>query len=136
MDFEKFTERSKSVMQAAQTLALRHNHQFLQPEHLLKALLDDDSNVVKTLIRSAGGRVDEAVYGTDELLSKLPSVESQNPQLHLSPLTAKVFDQAEQVTKKSGDAFVTLERLLQGIMLVPQAEAAKMLQKCGLNAEK
>jgi len=137
MDFEKFTERSKSVMQAAQTLALRHNHQFLQSEHILKALLDDDSNVVKTLIRSAGGRVEEVVAGTEELLAKLPAVEAGGAQqLHLSPLTAKVFDQAEQVTKKSGDAYVTLERLLQGIMLVPQADAAKMLQKCGVNPEK
>ena len=137
MDFEKFTERSKSVMQAAQTLALRHNHQFLQSEHILKALLDDDSNVVKTLIRSAGGRVDEVIYGTDELIAKLPSVEAgANQQLHLSPLTAKVFDSAEQATKKSGDAYVTLERLLQGITLVPQADAAKMLQKCGVNADK
>jgi ATP-dependent Clp protease ATP-binding subunit ClpB len=137
MDFEKFTERSKSVMQAAQTLALRHNHQFLQSEHLLKALLDDDSNVVKTLIRSSGGRVDEVIYGTDELIAKLPSVEAgANQQLHLAPLTAKVFDAAEQATKKSGDAYVTLERLLQGITLVPQADAAKMLQKCGVNAEK
>ena len=137
MDFEKFTERSKSVMQAAQTLALRNNHQFLQSEHILKALLDDDSNVVKTLIRSAGGRVDEVIYGTDELIAKLPSVEAgANQQLHLSPLTAKVFDAAEQSTKKSGDAYVTLERLLQGITLVPQADAAKMLQKCGVNAEK
>ena len=136
MDFEKFTERSKSVIQAAQTLALRHNHQFLQTEHLLKAMLDDDSNVVKTLIRSAGGRVDEIVNGTDELLAKLPSVESETQQLHLSPLVAKVFDQAEQVTKKSGDAFVTLERLLQGIMLVSNADATKMLVKCGVSVEK
>jgi len=137
MDFEKFTERSKSVIQAAQTLALRHNHQFLQSEHLLKAMLDDDSNVVKTLIRSASGRVEEVVAGTEDLLAKLPNVEAGGAQqLHLSPLTAKVFDSAEQVTKKSGDAYVTLERLLQGITLVPQADAAKMLQKCGVNAEK
>ena len=137
MDFEKFTERSKSVVQAAQTLALRNNHQFLQSEHLLKALLDDDSSVVKTLIRSAGGHVDEVVRGTEELLAKLPAVEGGGAQqLHLSPLTAKVFDQAEQVTKKSGDAFVTLERLLQGITLVPQADAAKMMQKHGVNVEK
>ncbi|MBU6475156.1 MAG: ATP-dependent chaperone ClpB, partial [Alphaproteobacteria bacterium] len=136
MDFEKFTERSKSVMQAAQTLALRHNHQFLQPEHLLKALLDDDSNVVRTLLRAGGGRVDDIISGTDELIAKQPSVETQNPQLHLSPLTAKALDQAEQAMKKSGDAYVTLERLLQGITLVPQADAAKLLQKCGVGAEK
>lgn len=137
MDFEKFTERSKSVVQAAQTLALRHNHQFLQPEHLLKTLLDDDSNVVKTLISSAGGRPEAVLSGVEELLAKIPSVEGSGAgQLHLSPNTAKILDQAEQVTKKSGDAYVTLERLLQGITLVPQSEAAKLLQKNGVNPEK
>ena len=63
MDFEKYTERSKSVVQAAQTLALRNNHQFMQPEHLLKCLLDDDSGVVKTLIRTAGGKPEAVVSG-------------------------------------------------------------------------
>ncbi len=137
MDFEKFTERSKSVIQAAQTLALRHDHQFLQPEHLLKTLLDDDSGVVKNLIRSAGGRPEDVLSGVEVLLSKMPSVEGSGAgQIHMSPNLAKIFDQAEQVMKKSGDAFVTLERLLQAIMLVPQSDSAKLLQKSGVNAEK
>ncbi|MBI3441900.1 MAG: ATP-dependent chaperone ClpB, partial [Proteobacteria bacterium] len=137
MDFEKFTERSKSVVQAAQTLALRHNHQFLQPEHLLKTLIDDDSGVVKNLIRAGGGRPEDVLSGVESLLAKIPSVEGSGAgQLHLSPNVAKIFDQAEQVMKKSGDAYVTLERLLQGITLVPQSDAAKLLQKNGVNAEK
>jgi ATP-dependent Clp protease ATP-binding subunit ClpB len=137
MDFEKFTERSKSVIQAAQTLALRHNHQFLQPEHLLKTLLDDDSGVVKNLIRSSGGRPEDVLSGAEALLAKVPSVEGSSAgQIHLSPNLAKIFDQAEQIMKKSGDAYVTLERLLQAITLVPQSDAAKLLQKNGVNAEK
>ncbi|MFH1159199.1 MAG: ATP-dependent chaperone ClpB [Pseudomonadota bacterium] len=137
MDFEKYTERSKSVVQAAQTLALRHNHQVFQPEHVLKALLDDDSGVVKNIIRGAGGKPEEVLSGVEELLAKFPSVEGSGAgQLHLSPNLAKAFDQAEQVTKKSGDAYVTLERLLQGITLVPQSDAAKLLQKAGVNPEK
>ena len=137
MDFEKFTERSKSVVQAAQTLALRNNHQVFQPEHVLKALLDDDSGVVKNIIRSAGSKPEEVLSGVEELLAKLPSVEGSGAgQFHLSPNLAKVFDQAGQAAKKSGDAYVTLERLLQGIMLVPQSEAAKLLQKTGVNPEK
>ncbi|MCK4946423.1 MAG: ATP-dependent chaperone ClpB, partial [Alphaproteobacteria bacterium] len=137
MDFEKFTERSKSVVQAAQTLALRNNHQVFQPEHILKALLDDDSGVVKNIIRGAGGRPEDVLSGVEDLLAKLPSVEGSGAgQLHLSSNLAKVFDQAEQAAKKSGDAYVTLERLLQGITLVPQSEAAKLLQKMGVNPEK
>lgn len=137
MDFEKFTERSKSAMQAAQTLALRNNHQFLQTEHLLKVLIEDDSGVVKNLIRSAGGKPENVLTDTEEAIAKFPSVEGGGAQgLHMSPTLAKVFDQAEQTAKKSGDSYVTLERLLQGITLVPNADAAKILQKNGVNAEK
>jgi len=137
MNFDKFTERSRSVLQAAQTLALRHNHQFLQPEHLLKTLIEDDSGVVKTLIRAAGGKPEVVLAGAEELLAKLPSVEGSGAGgLSMSPNLAKIFDQAEQAAKKSGDAFVTLERLLQGLTLLPNTDAAKLLQKNGVTPEK
>ncbi|MDE1150947.1 MAG: ATP-dependent chaperone ClpB [Micavibrio sp.] len=136
MDFEKYTERAKSVVQAAQTLALRNNHQFLQPEHILKTLLDDDSNVVKNLIRAAGGKPETLQTILEEGIAGMPSVQGSGAGgLHLSPNLAKVFDQAEQAAKKSGDKFVTLERLLQGITLVPQSDAAKLLQRAGLRPE-
>ena len=136
MDFENFTERGKSVVQAAQTLALRHDHQFLQPEHLLKCMLDDDSNVVKNLIRAAGGKPEAIAQALDEGLAGMPSVQGGGAQsLHMSPNLAKVLDQAQQITKKSGDKFVTLERMLQAVTLVPQSDAAKMLQKNGVQAQ-
>ncbi|MDI1227460.1 MAG: ATP-dependent chaperone ClpB [bacterium] len=136
MDFENFTERGKSVVQAAQTLALRHDHQFLQPEHLLKCMLDDDSNVVKNLIRAAGGKPEAIAQALDEGLAGMPSVQGGAAQsLHMSPYLAKTLDQAQQITKKSGDKFVTLERMLQAITLVPQSDAAKMLQKNGVLAQ-
>jgi ATP-dependent Clp protease ATP-binding subunit ClpB len=136
MDFEKFTERAKAAVQAAQTLALRRDHQFLHPEHLLKCMLDDDSKVVQTLVRAAGGKPDELVEALDKAIAAMPEVAGSGAgQVRLSPNLAKVFDQAEQAAKKSGDAFVTLERLLQGITLVPQSDAAKALQKCGVRPE-
>lgn len=136
MDFENFTERGKAVVQAAQTLALRHDHQFLQPEHLLKCLLDDDSNVVKNLIRAAGGKPEAIAQALDEGLAGMPSVQGGGAQsLHMSPYLAKTLDQAQQITKKSGDKFVTLERMLQAITLVPQSDAAKMLAKNGVQAQ-
>ena len=55
MDFEKFTERSRGFLQAAQTIAVREFHQRLTPEHLLKALLDDEEGAAAGLIRAAGG---------------------------------------------------------------------------------
>ncbi len=55
MDIEKYTERSRGFLQAAQTLAQRSGHQRLTPEHLLKVLLDDREGLAANLIRAAGG---------------------------------------------------------------------------------
>ena len=64
MNLEKFTERSRGFLQAAQTIAMRESHQRLAPEHLLKALMDDEQGLSSNLIRRAGGepaRVSEAL---------------------------------------------------------------------------
>ena len=136
MDFDKMTERVKSVLQAAQTLALRHNNQFLNTEHLLKTMLDDDSRVVHSLLRAAKVNPDTVTAAVDAALAKLPSVEGTGAGgLHLSPNLVKVVDQAEQLAKKSGDKYITLERLLQALLLVPGNEAAKILQAQGLTPE-
>ncbi|MBI1216470.1 MAG: ATP-dependent chaperone ClpB [Alphaproteobacteria bacterium] len=136
MDFEKLTERAKSAIHAAETLAFRHDHQFLHPEHLLKTMLDDDSNVVKNLIRAAGGKPEVLMKGVEEAIAGMPAVQGSGANsLHMSPNFAKVLDQAEQTAKKSGDKFVTLERLLQGVTLVPQSDAAKLVKNCGVNAQ-
>src|SRR3546814_18103822 len=63
MDFEKYTDRSRGFIQAAQTLALRSNHQRLTPEHLLKVLLDDKEGLAANLIRAAGGNPARALSG-------------------------------------------------------------------------
>ena len=137
MDFEKFTERAKSVVQAAQTLALRNNHQQLQPEHLLKCMLDDDSGVVRNLVRNAGGKPENLMKVLNEGIAGMPAVSGGGAGgLHMSPNLARAFDQAQQAAQKSGDKFVTLERLLQGMTLVPQSEAAKLLKDNGVDAQK
>lgn len=137
MDFEKFTERAKSVVQAAQTLALRNNHQQLQPEHLLKCMLDDDSGVVRNLVRNAGGKPENLMKTLNEGIAGMPAVSGGGAGgLHMSPNLARAFDQAQQAAQKSGDKFVTLERLLQGLTLVPQSEAAKLLKENGVDTQK
>ena len=55
MNLEKFTDRAKGFLQAAQTVAVRLNHQRITPEHLLKALLEDNEGMASGLIERAGG---------------------------------------------------------------------------------
>ncbi|MEW6089826.1 ATP-dependent chaperone ClpB [Parvibaculum sp.] len=136
MDLEKFTDRSRGFIQSAQGLAVRSGHQRFTPEHLLKVLLDDEEGLAAGLIRAADGRPDQALTGVETALSKLPKVEGSGAgQLYLAPETAKLFDQAEQLAKKSGDSYVTAERLLLAMLLVPGTESEKILKTAGVTAQ-
>ncbi len=73
MDFEKYTERSKGFVQAAQTLAQRRGNQQITPEHLLKVLLDDKEGLASNLIRVAGGDPNQARSAVEAALEKLPA---------------------------------------------------------------
>lgn len=75
MDIAKFTERSRGFLQAAQTIALRDFNQQLTPEHLLKAMLDDEEGAASALIRAAGGNPDAVRAANEQALAKLPKVQ-------------------------------------------------------------
>src|SRR5215470_11179485 len=118
MDLEKFTERSRGFIQAAQSLAQRSGHQRLTPEHLLKVLLDDKEGLCANLIRAAGGDPNAAMNAVETALQKVPRVEGAGAgQLYLSPETARLFGEAEKIAEKAGDSFVTVERLLLAMTL-------------------
>ena len=74
MNLEKFTDRAKGFLQAAQTTAIRLNHQRITPEHILKALLDDSEGMAAGLIQRAGGNAKFALDGVNAALEKIPVV--------------------------------------------------------------
>ena len=118
MDFEKYTERAKGFVQAAQNLALRENHQKFSTEHVLKVLLDDDQGLASGLIKSAGGDAKAILADTTARLAKFPKVEGSGAgNLYLAPETARLFETAQQISSKAGDSFVTAERLLQALTI-------------------
>ncbi len=136
MQFENYTDRARGLVQAAQTIALRENHQQFIPEHLLKALLDDQEGLAANLIRAAGGKPEVALQLTDEALSKLPQVQGGNGQIYMAAPTAKVFATAEELGKKAGDKFVTAERLLVALAVEASAGTSKILKQAGVTAVK
>eukprot|EP01037_Dinobryon_pediforme_P030127 gene30127-34068_t len=93
MNPEKFTERARGFIQSAQTAALGRGHQQFTPEHLLKALLDDQEGLCAGLITAAGGRAKEASLAVDRTLDKLPKVSGGNGQLYMTAGVARIFDQ-------------------------------------------
>ena len=136
MDFEKFTERSRGFIQSAQSLALREGHQKVSPEHLLKVLLDDEEGLASGLIKAAGGDARMALKDTEAVLGKIPKVTgSGGGQVFLSAEMARVFEAALKLAAKTGDSFVSAERLLQTLAIEP-SEASKILKTAGVTAQK
>ena len=117
MNLEKFTERSRGFIQAAQTIATRESHQRLAPEHLLKAIMDDDQGLASNLIRRAGGEPNRVTESLELALRKLPKV-SGDAQPFMDPGLVKVLDEAEKLAKKAGDSFVPVERVLMALCMV------------------
>lgn len=137
MNIERFTDRSRGFIQAAQGLAIRENHQRFTPEHLLKVQLDDKEGLAANLLKAADADPAKALADVEETLGKLPKVEGAGAgQLHLDPVTAQVFAKAEEVSDKAGDQFVTAERLLLAYLLAPKCVAGTILKDAGLTAEK
>src|SRR5262245_48725144 len=127
MNFEKYTDRARGFIQAAQSLALREGHQQFAPEHLLKVLLDDPEGLAAGLIDRAGGRSREALAAVEAALAKRPKVHGSGAgQIYLEPALARVFETAEKAAEKSRDAFVTVERLLLALAIEKDSEAGKI----------
>ncbi|MDY0874520.1 ATP-dependent chaperone ClpB [Dongia rigui] len=137
MDMEKFTERSRGFLQAAQTLALRSGHQRLTTEHLLKTLLDDKEGMAANLMTAAGADPARAASALERELDKLPRVEGSGAgQIYVAPEMARLLAQAEEVAQKAGDGFVTVERLLLALAMASETPAGKILKEAGLAPQK
>jgi ATP-dependent Clp protease ATP-binding subunit ClpB len=133
MDFEKYTDRAKGFVQAAQSLALREGHQQFGPDHLLKVLLDDPEGMAAGLIQRAGGRPADALAAIERVLAKRPKVSGGGAgQVYLAPELARIFDTVQKIADKAGDKFVTVERLLLALAM-ETSDANRVLKDAGVN---
>jgi ATP-dependent Clp protease ATP-binding subunit ClpB len=135
MDIETFTDRAKGFVQAAQTIAIRESHQQLEPQHLLKALLDDREGLAAGLIRAAGADPVRVQAAANDAVNALPKVEGGGDRLLMGTPFARALDAAEQAAKKAGDSVVTAERLLFALSLGKDA-AGEALKKHGVTPQK
>ncbi len=134
MDLNKFTERARGFVQAAQTIAMREGHQRLTPEHILKALMDDDQGLASNLISRAGGDPARVVEALDVAMSKIPQVSGDAGQVYMDSVTGKVLAEAEALAKKAGDSFVPVERVLMALCMV-KSKAKEALDAGAVNAQ-
>ena len=137
MNLEKFTDRAKGFLQAAQTVAIRQNHQRITPAHLLKAMIEDSEGMVSGLIARAGGNPRAVEDEVDAALAKIPAVSGGGAQATpgLDNDSVRVIDSAEQIAEKSGDAYVTVERLLVALALATTTAAGQALKTANIDAK-
>lgn len=135
MNLDKLTERAKNIIQAAQMEAVKRNNQYFTPEHLLKAMLDEDKSLAVGLIRSAGGRPEEAQLAIDVAVAGLPIVEGGSGSIYMPSDTAKIIAAAEDAAKKAGDSFVPAEWLLLAVIMANGTKASEALKAAGVTVQ-
>ena len=137
MNLEKFTDRAKGFLQSAQTVAIRMNHQRITPEHILKALLEDNEGMAAGLITRAGGNVGIAQAEVDKALAKIAGVTGAGAQQTpgLESDSVRVLDQAEQLATKAGDSYVSVQRMLQALAMGTTNAAGQALKAANVDVK-
>ena len=137
MDLSKFTDRARGFLQAANVIATREDHQVVMPEHILKALMDDEKGFASNLITRAGGTPARVKAAVDQAVAKLPKVTG-DAQVYFDGKSVKVVAEAEAQAQKVGDSFISVERILVALAMVPsvakEALSAEALTTATLDA--
>ena len=116
MNLEKFTDKTRSILQSAHSSAVAAGNQKFMPEHILKSMFDDSDAIVSQLITDCGGNINSIYRDLENFLNKLPVVRGTGAtQIFLSQETAKTLEKASTIAKKSGDEYITTDRLLQAL---------------------
>ncbi|HUI46383.1 MAG TPA: ATP-dependent chaperone ClpB [Nitrospirota bacterium] len=109
--FDKLTLKASEAVQAAQDMAAKRHHQYIEVEHLLLALLEQTDGVVMPVIKKLGADPGGIITDLEQSLGRLPKVEGL-VQTYLSPRLGKLFERAEQEAERLKDEYVSTEHLL------------------------
>jgi len=134
MKFDKFTVKAQEAVQAAQSLADQGNHQALEPEHLLLALLQQQEGVVGPLLSKLGARPEVLVREVQAALDKLPKVKGASRQYASERLEA-ALNRAWEETQRLKDEYCSTEHLLIGIAQDKTGAAGRILASAGVTPE-
>ncbi|HET98556.1 MAG TPA: ATP-dependent chaperone ClpB [Desulfurivibrio alkaliphilus] len=136
MKFDKFTVKSQEAVQEAQSLAQSLQHQELQPEHLLKVLLDQPEGVIAPVLQKMGVGRQQLAAEVETLLGRLPKVSGGGAgQLYASPSLQRLLDRAFKVASEMQDEYVSQEHLVLALLDDKDTGAAKILIKAGVSRE-
>jgi len=138
MDFERFTNQTKEAIAHSQQILQRYQHNQLDTEHILLALLEQEGGVVPRVLEAAGVDPDGLVSALERELGTRPQVQvggGDTQQIYITPHANRVLDLAWQQAQKMGDSFIAAEHILLAIIEDGQTKAGEVLADLGLTVE-
>lgn len=129
MNFNNFTIKSQEMLQKAVRIASDNGNQAVEPVHLMKALLGDESSVVKFILQKLDVPTERIEQQLDDQMRQLPHVNGGEP--YLSNDATKVLEKAEELAQKNGDQYVTVEGVLLALFVV-NTSVSTILKDAGM----
>jgi len=136
MRFDKFTLKAQEVIQASQQLAERFGHQQIEPEHLLRVILDEKEGVIPPLLGKIGADAGSLIASLDDAIEKLPRVSGAGAgQPYLSGRAKQVLDRSFSEADQMKDQYVSLEHILLAVLEEKPGESSKILSRAGVTRD-
>jgi ATP-dependent Clp protease ATP-binding subunit ClpB len=134
MRVDKFTVKAQEALQAAQSMADQHDHQAIEPEHLLVALLEQREGVVGPVLAKLGARPEAIQRELQAALGKLATVKGASAH-YLGERTRQALDRAQAEAERLKDEYVSTEHLLLALAQERDGAARRALTANGVTAE-
>jgi ATP-dependent Clp protease ATP-binding subunit ClpB len=131
MRMDKLTSKFQAALGDAQSLAVGRDHQFIEPAHLMLALVDQQGGTVRPLAIKAGADVNKLRLELMELLDRLPTVEGTPGEVHISNDLTRLLNVADKLAQKRGDQFISSELFVLAAF-EDRASLARVLKDAGL----
>ena len=135
MNLEKFTIKAQEALAGAQHLAMDLDQQQLEPEHVLKAMLDDPQGIVPVILKKMGADLTSIERQLNLALEKLPRVQGAGGQVYASPAFNQLVNQAMKEARQLGDEYVSTEHLLLAMLEIKNTEAYRILSTAGITRD-
>lgn len=135
MRLDRFTVKFQEALSDAQSLAVGHDNQFIEPVHIMSALLAQEDGSVRPLLTLAGSDPQAVKLLTDEAVDKLPQVKGVGGDLQLSPQTGRILNLCDKFAQQNKDAYISSEMFVLAA-LESDGELKRILQKCNVSREK
>ncbi|WNV06581.1 ATP-dependent chaperone ClpB [Candidatus Methylospira mobilis] len=132
MRMDKLTSKFQAALADAQSLALGRDHQFIEPVHVLSALLDQEGGTIRPLLAKTGCNLQQLKNALNDTMSRMSSVEGTGGDVQISNELSRLLNLTDKLAQKRGDSFITSELFLVAA-LDDKGSLGDVLKKAGLN---